>query len=105
MQRLALYRAVTDAEYLDVEKRGEFRNLPGLECKYFAETSAGAVQYARLAHESYGDGPFFILATSMNPALVQDDMRVVVDGSIETVVVPTDLLYDLSRPELVEVVR
>ena len=98
----ALFRAVLPAELADIPYRSEFMNLAGIEHKYFATSLDGARRYAMLAEQAFGDGPFTIVATRIDRSLIADESRVLVDGAIATVTIPTDLLYALERPLVLE---
>ena len=93
-----MFRAVTLDEALDIRDRGCFANPPGLEVKYFATTRLGAERYAALAAAAFGDGPFVIMSTAIDAVLIDPSFCVLVDGSIETVTVPTNILYLLQAP-------
>lgn len=70
------------------------------EVKYFSTMAEGAASYARQAHRAFGDGPFTIVGTQIPANLVNSTMRVTVDGGINTVTVPTQLLLQLNRPRI-----
>jgi len=55
-----------------------------------------------LAHATFGDGPYALVATSIDPSTLPADCRAVVDRGIETVTIPTELLYALSPPIIVD---
>ena len=96
-----LYRAVTPGERASIDRAGGFSNIAGIETKYFATTLEGAQAYARRAAQVFGDGPFAIVRTRLRTNLIATDMRVTVDGNIDTVTLPTHLLDCLSQPEVV----
>ena len=56
-----------------------------------------------MAEHAYGDGPFVIVSSSISSSLLTWEHRVVLDGGIGSVVVPTALLYALQMPNGVEV--
>jgi hypothetical protein len=97
-----LYRAVKKAEAQSIRTLGVFTNPPGIEAKYFAETLEGARTYMFNANARFGDGPYRIVKTTIRSDLIEDEMLVSVDGGIRTVVLPTELLPYLARPEMVE---
>ena len=98
MDLTTLYRAVMPAEYDDLRLSWTFQNPRGIEVKYFSETAEGATHYARLAHRAFGDGPFTLVETQISEEWILPEMRVKVDQTIATVVVPTELLPQLSPP-------
>jgi hypothetical protein len=100
-----LFRAVTPAELADLTaNNGVFRNLPGLEVKYFSTTAEGAAMEAQQAYQAmmqYGSttiyqGPYTIVQTTIQADAITPIMRATVDGSVGTIVVPTKLLPQLS---------
>ncbi len=84
-----------------IEATGAFSNIDGIETKYFSRTLEGARTFARMATVAFGDGPFSIVRTRIRTSLIAHDMRVTVDGNIETIVVPTHLLDCLGPPVIV----
>jgi RHS repeat-associated protein len=93
---ITLYRAVSPAEAADIAKTGEFRIPPGgNEGKYFSTTEEGARKYAAWAEKSYGDPPHAFFSTTIEKSQLTDEMKAVVDGGIDTIVVPADKLKDL----------
>jgi hypothetical protein len=100
--RIDLYRAVKEAEARSIRTLGVFTNPAGIEAKYFAETLEGARAYAVSADARFNDGPYRIVKTTFRSDLIEDEMRVSVDDGIRTVVLPTELLPYLTRPEMVE---
>lgn len=100
---LTLYRAVTDAELASLRSTQRFSLLPGLECKYFAITLAGAQSFARRAEQAFGEGPFTIVETSVLEALITADMLVTVDAAIKTVVLTAEQLTNLGPPAVLEI--
>jgi hypothetical protein len=95
-----LYRVVTAAELDDIRRSGAFRNPFGIENKYFAVTAEGATAYAQQAYKAFGDGPFTMVETTILAHSITPDMRVTVDRSIETVIIPTQQLSELSSPQV-----
>jgi uncharacterized protein RhaS with RHS repeats len=92
-----LFRAVSQAELQDLNTTGNFNNPLGIENKYFSTTAEGASSYAQ---QTFGtglyQGPYSIVQTSIPTNLIGPTMQVTVDGGISTVVVPTELLPNLS---------
>jgi hypothetical protein len=68
-----VFRAIGEAEYLDVLNSGQFREGPGtLEGKWFADTLDGALAYAA---RFYSDGRYWILEAEVPneaPSLFQE---------------------------------
>ena len=95
---IKLFRAVRPDELADLQKTGKFSNPPGIEVKYFSTTPEGAQSYAAQATRAFGDGPYKIVETSIPESAITPDMQVVVDRGIPTVVVPTEVLPQLSTP-------
>src|SRR5690242_1359392 len=100
--RLVLFRAVLDAELESLRRHQCFHNPVGVERKYFATSQSGARQYAAMAQAQFGDGRYTIVATAIDPAILGRDCYVVVDRGIPTVTVPTEILYALDRPRVLE---
>jgi hypothetical protein len=100
--RILLFRAVLDLELDSIRDLLSFQNPPGLERKYFATSAAAARTYAAMAQARFGDGRYTVVATAIDAALLPPDCRIVVDRGIETVTVPTDLLYALEPPIVLE---
>jgi hypothetical protein len=98
-----LWRAVKDAELTDIQTTGIFRNPPGIENKYFTTTLDGAIQFGEMASNAFGDGPYTIVQTSIGADLITPEMSVVVDRGIPTVVVPTEVLPELSPPTILPI--
>ena len=94
-----LYRAVAEAELADILAAGEFRNLVGLESKYFSSTLEGAQKYADMATRAFGD-VMTIVKTRIPTSLITNTMRVEVDGGVPAVVVPK--LPALKSPVIVK---
>ena len=99
---IQLWRAVKAEELDSIRRLDAFTNIPGIERKYFTATLAGARAYAQLASLSYGDGPYFLVATWGDASLLPPDCWATVDRGIEIVAVPTELLYLLAPPTIVE---
>jgi hypothetical protein len=97
-----LYRAVREAEARSIEAHGLFINPAGVEAKYFALSLSGVRKYASNADRRFGDGPYRIVRTTIRSDRIEAEMMVTVDSGIETVVLPTWLLPDLTAPEMVE---
>ena len=96
-----LYRAVTEAELADIAATGGFRNLAGLESKYFSSTLEGAQKYADMAAKAFGD-VMTIVKTRIPTSWITNTMRVEVDGGVPAVVVPTARLPGLKPPVIVK---
>lgn len=93
-----LYRAVMPNELADIEASNVLQNTVGNEVKYFSTTAEGAASYGQQAAKAFGDGPFTIVQSSIPTSAITTEMQVVVDGGIQTVVVPTELLPKMSQP-------
>jgi hypothetical protein len=102
LKRRNLFRAVRPAELVSIRQLERFTNLPGLECKYFATNLEGAVLYAGMAQDRYADGPYTLVQTSIEPGLLPPDCDVVVERGIATVIIPTELLYALAPPRILD---
>ena len=61
---LLLARAVKKPELESIRRENRFTNVVGLECKYFCTSVADALAYARLAQDSFKDGPYTIVVTA-----------------------------------------
>ena len=85
----------------DIEKLNAFRNPPGIETKYFSTSLEGAESYASQAQAAFKDGPYSIVQTSVPTNAITPEMQAIVDGGIETVVVPTGSLDLLSTPNVI----
>ena len=103
-ESVSLFRAVTSAELADINSLGRFR-VPsgGNEGKFFATSAEGAASYAKQAYEAGGlfrEGPYTIVGTQLERALVTDMMRAPwgVDRGIQTIVVPSEMLPRLAPP-------
>ena len=102
---MKLYRAVTQAGLHDLAARsGTFRNLPGIESKYFSTSAEGAASYARQTYLRGGvmyEGPYTIVETEIPESAMTPGMipPFGVDRGISTVVVPTEKLPLLSPGE------
>jgi hypothetical protein len=98
---MKLYRAVTQAELHDLATRsGTFRNLPGIESKYFSTSAEGAASYARQTYQRGGvvyEGPYTIMETEIPESAMTPEMMP--PCGISTVVVPTEKLPLLSPAE------
>jgi hypothetical protein len=70
------------------------------ESKYFSTNLKGTQQYAKMAEESFGDPPYAYVKTSIPKSIVTDIMRVKVDSGIDSIVVPSEYLNMLSKPEI-----
>jgi RHS repeat-associated protein len=92
-----LYRAVQPTEFAQIQATNDFRNPPGIENKYFSTNIAGATTYATMANEAYGEN-YTVVGTSIDRNLITPDMRATVDGGIQTITVPTNMLPSLSPP-------
>ena len=55
-----------------------------------------------MAEQAFGEGPYTIVQTAMAASLIASDYLALVDGGIEAVTIPTDLLYALEPPTLLE---
>jgi hypothetical protein len=97
-----LVRAVKRLELDSIRRLQRFTNIPGIERKYFATSTAAARAYGDLAHGTFGDGPYALVATSVDGSMLPADCRAVVDRGIETVTIPTELLYALAPPIIVD---
>ena len=86
---IRLFRAVTPPELASIYRMNAFSNPAGVERKYFSLTLEGARRYAIAAEDAFGDGPFAIVQTSIDPTLVSADSRAVVDRGIFVLSVPT----------------
>ena len=96
-----LYRAVGNAELGSITKHGGFRNLPGLQGKYFSQTLEGAGQYARLAYPRLSGGSdLSIVRTSVSVDLVPRFQLIPVDRGVPAIVVPNWGLSSLTAPEV-----
>lgn len=94
-EMVPLYRAVAPAELASIRATGgRFTNPPGNEVKYFSTTPQGAMQYGQMAQQTYKDGPYSLVGTSIPKAAITPDMVVPggVDRGIPTIVVPTPKL-------------
>ncbi len=95
-----LYRAVSQAERADLSVVGAFRNIAGIESKYFSTTLEGALQYSNMAAKAFGD-TLTVVRTSIPTRSIVEGMRVTVDRGIPAVVVPTSKSPQLAAPRLV----
>lgn len=62
-----LWRAVLPDAHAAIQAIGAFSNIEGIETKYFSLTLKGARAFARKASQAFGDGPFHIVRTSIEP--------------------------------------
>lgn len=102
LQLMLLARAVRPPELDSLVRLNRFDNPLGIECKYFCTSIEGAMTYAQMAQRRYGDGPYTIVVTAIDRSLLSKTSSVVVDGGIEAVTVPTELLYSLRPPTFPE---
>jgi RHS repeat-associated protein len=93
-----LFRAVMGPELESIQSFKAFSNPVGIETKYFATSLEGAASYASQAMSAFGDGPFSFVGTSIPTKSITSEMMVTVDRGIQTIVVPTERLQNLSRP-------
>jgi RHS repeat-associated protein len=98
-----LYRAVTQSELADLLATNAFRNVAGIESKYFSTTLQGAQKYSQMAEKAFGES-HTIVRTSIPTRSIPSTGRVPggVDGGIPTVVLPTSRLPALSPPRLLK---
>jgi RHS repeat-associated protein len=94
-----LWRAVKDSELQDILNTNQFRNIPGLESKYFATTEQAAASYAKQAVNGFKDPPYTIVQTSIPKKLVTSEMRLTVDNDVTSIVLPDRLLPNLAPPK------
>jgi hypothetical protein len=92
---VALYRAVGPAELADIERTQALRNLGSAEGKYFTSSASHASDYARQAVSSFRDPPYTIIETRVPKRLLDDLIRVEVDGGIPAWVIPDERLPGL----------
>ncbi len=95
-----LYRAVGDAELGQLMSSGAFRNVAGLEGKYFATDLASAQSYAGQASAAFGES-YTIVSTRVPSSIVGGLERFVVDRNVSSVIVPTSQLRLLGPPRVV----
>lgn len=101
VEKIPLWRAVKDPELGDITKTGMFRTShPGWgEVKYFSEAPEGAASYAKQAYEAWpNEDPYTMVETSIPKEFITPDMLVPVDGNVDAVVIPEDLLPYLNPP-------
>jgi hypothetical protein len=94
-----LYRAVRGEELISIHAGRRFENPEelGMEVKYFATSLEDAHRFADTAGASYEDGPYMIARTRIEDEFVTDEMRLLVDGGLDTVVLTTVRLNYVGR--------
>lgn len=98
-----LARAVRPAELASIRQLGSFANVVGIEVKYFATSIDAARRFAAMADTRFGDGPYTIVTTYIDRVLLlPPGSRVIVDGGIEAIAIPSGLLYSLQPPTVLE---
>jgi hypothetical protein len=100
-----LYRAIKPNEVNQILQTKSFINPYGIENKYFSTTLEGALQYARMAENAFGDPPYTIIKTSMLESNFNDiplDLKETVDRGINAILVPTNTLPLLSAPKILD---
>jgi len=96
-RQITLYRVVDPRELASIQTTGRFLPSPGGgEGKYFSSTAGGAASYARQAARGFGWGPFTLVSTRVDPAMIPASGRVSVDRGVPGVVVPNELLPILT---------
>ena len=98
-----LFRAVGNSELGDIISRQAFRNLRGFEGKYFSETAEGAASFAKQSHKTFGNGPFTTIKTTIPKNAINSSMKTTADRGIPTVVIPTNKLPQLSKPQVLDI--
>jgi hypothetical protein len=95
-----LWRVALDPEIEDIKKTGIFRLPLGYgKAKYFSDTSESAASYAKQAYGRWlQDGPYTMLETAIPRDFITSDMKLTVDRSIPTIVIPEELLPYLNPP-------
>ena len=100
---VSLFRSVETAELADIEAIGGFRNIAGIEVKYFSTNAEGAAREAKLLSKMPGIGPFTIVETSIDKGVLRalpKGNALTVDGGVSTIVIPTDTLPTLQKPKI-----
>jgi hypothetical protein len=97
---IPLWRAVQPAELSDIQATGTLRNPIGVETKYFASSPQGAASYANQAVTAFGDAPYDFVRTEIATSSLNPENFVQVDRGIETIVLTTEQLKNLSPPEI-----
>lgn len=103
VKTITLYRAVNPNELEQILQTEKFENLPGTaEGKYFSTSLSGAKKYAAMAEKVFGDPPYSFIRTNVPQSIITKIMGTIVDGGIETIVVPEKNLPSLTTPEILE---
>lgn len=82
-------------ELAELRSLGFFRNIPGLEGKYFTTSYDAARSYGDMATSAFGDPPYTVVSTQMPNSVLNTLTPVTVDGGIPAYVVPTQNLTGL----------
>lgn len=102
VEYIDLYRAIKPAELQQIIETGGFENPYGIERKYFSTSLEGAKQFAKMAEKAFGDEPYSYIKTQIPRTVVTDILKANVDRGINTIVVPTENLFQLSNVEILE---
>lgn len=89
-----IYRAVNKDELNEIRRTNQFRNPPGIECKYFSKTLEGALLYAEMAHKAFSE-KYYIVSAKVSCSLVDSLETVIVDINVPAICVPTVFLPQL----------
>ena len=99
-EMIDLYRAVSPAEDKSIQQTGSFSNIYGIEGKYFSVTPGGAELEGKILPKLEKSNDTYIMyKTSIPKSEITPDMLVTVDGSVNTVYVPTEKLPLLTPPQ------
>ena len=93
------------AEATQIKATGKLENIYIVENKYFSATRKGAEQFASMAEKGFGNPPYEIIETKIPKKLLEalpEIQRTTVDSGIPTVIIPTESLDILSKPEFLD---
>uniref|UniRef100_A0A2G7SNP2 RHS repeat-associated core domain-containing protein n=1 Tax=Chryseobacterium sp. B5 TaxID=2050562 RepID=A0A2G7SNP2_9FLAO len=100
LDNINIFRAVSPSELKNIQQTGSFNSLLGLQGKYFTTSPAAASFYAKQAVRGFGDHPYTIVGTKVDPmVLMQPGISATVDSGIPAYVVPNKDLPGLI-PEI-----
>jgi RHS repeat-associated protein len=89
LDNINIFRAVSPSELKNIQQTGAFQSLLGLQGKYFTTSPAAAAFYAKQAVRGFGDPPYTIVGTRIDPmVLMQPSISATVDGGMPAYVVP-----------------
>ena len=88
-----------------IKATGKLENIHIVENKYFSTTRKGAEQFASMAEKGFGNPPYEIIETKIPKKLLEalpEIQRTTVDSGIPTILIPTESLDILSKPEFLD---